>query len=167
MQTGHFERPLHDVPATGHREELFGMPEQTAIPFYYTVRLAPRDPAEMLHGALYDLRRAYYESGKRGRVSSHSAYNGFPCHTQGFLSRHNLKWQRRIGHQIREEAFRFEKGHALLLRNEQGALIGRIVYGAEQQWLRSAYLIPGQAEPPGCTATRPGTRHSSNADPYE
>ena len=46
------------------------MPEQTAIPFYYTVRLAPRDPAEMLHGALYDLRRAYYESGKRGRVSS-------------------------------------------------------------------------------------------------
>ena len=92
MQTGHFERPLHDVPATGHREELFGMPEQTAIPFYYTVRLAPRDPAEMLHGALYDLRRAYYESGKRGRVSSHSAYNGFPCHTQGFLSRHNLKW---------------------------------------------------------------------------
>ena len=76
------------------------MPEQTAIPFYYTVRLAPRDPAEMLHGALYDLRRAYYESGKRGRVSSHSAYNGFPCHTQGFLSRHNLKWQRRIGHQI-------------------------------------------------------------------
>ena len=123
------------------------MPEQTAIPFYYTVRLAPRDPAEMLHGALYDLRRAYYESGKRGRVSSHSAYNGFPCHTQGFLSRHNLKWQRRIGHQIREEAFRFEKGHALLLRNEQGALIGRIVYGAEQQWLRSAYLIPGQAEP--------------------
>ena len=49
------------------------MPEQTAIPFYYTVRLAPRDPAEMLHGALYDLRRAYYESGKRGRVSSHSA----------------------------------------------------------------------------------------------
>ncbi|HIW14277.1 MAG TPA: hypothetical protein H9691_02405 [Firmicutes bacterium] len=123
------------------------MPEQTAIPFYYTVRLAPRDPAEMLHGALYDLRRAYYESGKRGRVSSHSAYNGFPCHTQGFLSRHNFKWQRRVGHQLREEAFRFEKGHALLIRNEQGALMGRIVYGPDQQWLRSAYVIPGQAEP--------------------
>lgn len=135
------------------------MSRQNETLFFYTVRLMARDPAEMLHGALYRARRTFWENGRRGHLNEKEPYSGLPCRTAGTVARRHLKWQRQIGGVLREEAFPFEKGHALLLRDENGALIGRIVYGRRQEWLRSAYLTPGETEPQ--VILQPGTENGT------
>ncbi|HIS49058.1 MAG TPA: hypothetical protein IAA80_00950 [Candidatus Gallacutalibacter pullistercoris] len=111
-------------------------------PVFYSVCLFPYDSADHFRGPLTQLRRDLFETGKQARVSGKDITSGQVTRYKGSIDKKHIKWVRKNGRIILEEAFPVAGGSTLLCRNQEGQLIARILY-QENEWCRSSYFRPG------------------------
>ena len=108
----------------------------------YAVCYTGIDTLGAFHGALYNARRRFLETGKTARVREAGIYDGTPGEVRGKVSRRGFKWEKTAGGRTLEAAFSSGSQRGIAFRDPDGALRARIYFDREQHWVRTEYFAP-------------------------
>ena len=108
----------------------------------YAVCYTGIDTLGAFHGALYNARRRFLETGKTARVREAGIYDGTPGEVRGKVSRRGFKWEKTAGGRTLEAAFSSGSQRGIAFRDPDGALRARIYFDREQHWVRTEYPAP-------------------------
>lgn len=108
----------------------------------YAVCFTGCDTLASFHGALYNARRRFFESGKTVRIRETGVYNGLSGEVRGKLNRRALKWEKTAGGRTAEASFSRGGQRGVDFFDPNGALTARVYFDREQHWLRTEYFAP-------------------------
>lgn len=107
----------------------------------YYVCHTGHESIDNFHGHLYSLRKSFFENSKKSlSVNEKDEQYGCNIKFKGKISKHNISWKKRVNKVITEEAFLVLGAYAILMRNFNGNVIGKVWFDKDMNWTKTEYF---------------------------